>query len=52
MWARRRELWIDDQVRIFLPAIDDLIATKRFGNRPRDAEDIRMLMVLKEEGEP
>jgi hypothetical protein len=30
------------------PAIDDLILTKRFAARPKDAEDIRLLERLKE----
>jgi predicted nucleotidyltransferase len=33
-------------VRIALPTIPDLIATKRFGARPKDAEDIRQLEAL------
>jgi len=32
-----------------LPALDDLILTKRFGGRPRDLEDIRLLEALRKE---
>jgi hypothetical protein len=47
VWARRQEVAIADDVAVAIPALDDLILTKRFGARPRDAEDIRMLEVLK-----
>lgn len=53
VWSRRREIWLDDHVRVHLPNLDDLIETKRFGQRPKDAEDIRQLLMLKdEENEP
>jgi len=35
-------------VTINLPALDDLIATKRFAARPKDLEDIRLLEALRE----
>jgi hypothetical protein len=38
-------------VNVLLPSIDDLIQTKRFGSRPKDLEDIRLLEVLRREGE-
>jgi hypothetical protein len=47
IWARRRTLELSQGVRITIPSIDDLILTKRFGARPKDAEDIRLLLVLK-----
>lgn len=50
VWARRREIWLDDHVRARIPCLDDLIATKRFGSRPKDAEDIRQLELLRKEG--
>jgi hypothetical protein len=50
-WSRRRELWLDDDVRIWLPSLADLITTKRFGARPKDAEDIRMLELLRDDAE-
>jgi len=46
VWPRRTVLTIADGVQIFLPTIDDLILTKRFGGRPKDAEDIRLLEAL------
>jgi hypothetical protein len=32
-----------------VPTIDDLILTKRFANRPKDLEDIRLLTILRDE---
>lgn len=50
VWERHREIWLDDHVRVHVPSLDDLIATKRFGSRPKDAEDIRQLEILKRQG--
>jgi hypothetical protein len=36
-------------VTIAVPALDDLILTKRFGGRPKDLEDIRLLETLRRE---
>jgi hypothetical protein len=47
VWTRRQSLDAAPGITIYLPAIDDLIATKRFGARPKDAEDIRLLNQLK-----
>lgn len=47
VWERRRAIWLDDHVWVELPSLDDLIATKRFGARPKDAEDILYLELLK-----
>ncbi|MBK8693332.1 MAG: hypothetical protein IPN17_13820 [Deltaproteobacteria bacterium] len=33
LWARRAELWIDDHVRVMIPALADLRRTKRFAAR-------------------
>ncbi len=33
----------------WLPTLDDLILTKRFGGRPKDLEDIRLLEALRKE---
>lgn len=46
LWNRRTYVDIGDGVRAAIPAIPDLIATKRFGARPRDADDIRWLEEL------
>ena len=46
VWPRRRAVTIADGVQIFIPTIEDLILTKRFGGRPKDAEDIRLLEAL------
>jgi hypothetical protein len=42
VWSRRNHLPIGG-VEIAIPSIDDYILTKRFGARPRDADDIRWL---------
>jgi len=46
VWSRRQTLWSDTYVSVEAPSIVDLIATKRFAARPKDAEDIRYLTVL------
>jgi hypothetical protein len=50
VWDRRRVLEIGSGVRVVIPSLDDLILTKRFGGRPKDAEDIRMLEALRSRG--
>jgi hypothetical protein len=51
IWTRRRGLEVASGVTITVPSLDDLILTKRFGGRPKDLEDIRLLeMLRKEEG--
>ncbi len=47
VWDRRVELALTDDLSIAIPSIDDLILTKKFGARPRDADDIRWLEVLR-----
>lgn len=47
VWPRRVALDIAPTVAIAIPSIDDLILTKRFGARPRDADDIRWLENLR-----
>ena len=49
VWAGRRAVSIAAGVDVQLPAIDDLILTKRFADRPKDLEDIRLLHMLKSE---
>jgi hypothetical protein len=50
VWERRQDLDLAAGVRISLPSLDDLIATKRFAARPKDLEDIRLLEILRSEG--
>lgn len=50
VWQRRRSVILADGVDIALPAIDDLILTKRFALRPKDIEDIRLLELLRDGG--
>ena len=47
VWERRQVIDIAPGVSVALPCLDDLIATKRFGARGKDIEDIRMLERLK-----
>jgi hypothetical protein len=47
VWERRVHLEIDTGVQVAIPSIEDLILTKRFGARPRDADDIRWLEFLR-----
>ncbi len=47
VWARRQEIEVSADVKLPLPSIDDLILTKRFASRPKDAEDIRLLEALR-----
>jgi hypothetical protein len=49
VWARRRVIEVTSGIDAAIPSLDDLILTKRFGSRPKDAEDIRMLKALREE---
>lgn len=51
-WQRKQELvWSEDvdsdTVRIFIPSIDDLIATKQWAMRDKDIADIKLLQALK-----
>lgn len=48
VWARRVHLQLADDVAIAIPSVEDLIRTKKFGARPRDADDIRWLQHLLE----
>ena len=47
LWSRRRTLQVAPGVTVAVPEIDDLILTKRFGRRPKDLEDIRLLEALR-----
>jgi hypothetical protein len=49
VWVRRRPLEIRPGITVTVPALDDLILTKRFGGRPKDLEDIRLLEALRKE---
>ena len=48
VWKRRRSVSTGAGIELALPELDDLIATKRFAARPRDAEDIRLLEGLRD----
>jgi hypothetical protein len=47
VWQRRMYLPIAEDVAIAVPSIDDLILTKKFAARPRDADDVRWLEKLR-----
>lgn len=49
LWARRRTVKLASGVTVSIPDIPDLILTKRFGARPKDLDDIRLLEVLQAE---
>jgi hypothetical protein len=49
LWSRRRSLEVAAGVVLAVPALPDLILTKRFGGRPKDFEDIRLLEALRRE---
>ena len=49
LWGRRLLLSAGERVNIAVPRLDDLILTKRFGGRPKDLEDIRLLETLRGE---
>ena len=51
IWPRRQALEVAEGTIVHLPSIDDLILTKQFGGRPKDAEDIRLLRELLGTGE-
>jgi len=51
-YSHQSGFWIAPGVEIAVPTLDDLILTKRFGARPKDAEDIRLLETLRAKERP
>ncbi|MBI1875398.1 MAG: hypothetical protein HYZ58_06380 [Acidobacteria bacterium] len=51
LWTRRRAVALSPGIDIQVPGLDDLILTKRFADRAKDLEDIRLLQILKAESE-
>ncbi len=49
VWAHRQAVTLAPGIDVQLPVVDDLILTKRFADRPKDLEDIRLLRMLKSE---
>ena len=47
VWSRRQSITLTDGVDLFVPTIEDLIATKLFGARQRDMADIALLEALR-----
>ncbi len=52
VWTRRQRIDAGNGIAIAVPAIDDLIRTKRWESRPKDAEDIRLLEILRRGRKP
>ena len=52
VWSRRQLVEVAPDVAVAIPSLDDLILTKRFGARPRDAEDLRLLELLRAKVSP
>lgn len=46
LWNRRQTLHLDAETTFSIPSLADLILTKRFAQRPKDLEDIRLLETL------
>ena len=46
LWSRRQTLHLDPETQVTIPSLADLILTKRFPQRPKDLEDIRLLQTL------
>lgn len=51
LWRRRISVPLAPGASLFIPCVDDLIATKRFGQRPKDLEDIRLLLALRQKAD-
>ena len=47
VWTRRRSVDVVPGVDVSIPCLDDLILTKKFSARPKDAEDARLLETLR-----
>jgi hypothetical protein len=48
IWTRRQQLDLGNGVSAVIPSVDDLIVTKRFALRRKDADDVRLLQAFKE----
>lgn len=47
-WSRHQRVQIADGVMVRIPAIDDLIVTKKWASRPKDIVDIQFLELLRD----
>ena len=52
LWANRQQCEVAPGVMIALPELDDLIETKKFARRAKDADDLRLLEILRRERTP
>jgi hypothetical protein len=48
LWQRRKTVALTATIDVHIPALEDLVLTKRFADRPKDLEDIRLLRTLAE----
>lgn len=48
VWDRRRPIQLAADLRVYVPCLDDLIATKKIATRPKDLEDVRLLTILRD----
>ena len=48
LWQRRKTVALTATIDVHIPALEDLVLTKRFADRPKDLEDIRLLRTLSE----
>lgn len=46
-WTRRESVEVAPGIDVAVPCLDDLARTKRFGSRPKDAEDLRLIEALR-----
>jgi hypothetical protein len=51
LWSRRHALEAAPGLIVAVPALPDLILTKRLAGRPKDFEDIRLLEAMQREDE-
>lgn len=47
LWQRRQKIEVSPAVHMAVPELADLADTKRFGGRPKDAEDLRLIEALR-----
>jgi hypothetical protein len=50
VWSRRKIVQLSKDMTVAIPSLEHLVATKRFASRPKDAEDIRLLEMLRKRG--
>jgi hypothetical protein len=46
VWAARQSIEVSPGILVAMPCLEDLARTKRFGARPKDVEDLRLIAAL------